>query len=187
MPSELSPKLSEIILNRIEQAAKNIGAISVCSAIVVFGISSIFVSTSIAGSLTLATFGLCGILETFHVQRKATLHDRCQYRYREANSKLFIELRDNKPWRAEVVDEFEHGGFKFQAIGFDECKMPFIVTNPLCPACHEVICLETVQCKFPGRFSIIFHCRCGYSCVSPKTLAELHMEAQTLKCIIIKE
>ena len=175
---EQEKSISDIILKRLEYAAKQVGAISACVSIALFGISNIFFEAGTSLGIAIGSFGLLGALEAFHIQTNSKLKERCHLP--DANSLLGSFTGKYPKWNPKVIQEFNHHGFGFRTIGFDQLEIPIGISNPLCPACHKPICSESVECKFPGRVAIRLQCSCGFSVASDKTIAEIKEEASAM-------
>lgn len=156
-----------------DRAIQAVGVISVLLTLAIFG-ALMFAFDRAPVWLAAALFGAFGTAEVFHRQRHADLINR---RELPKELSLFLSILDAHPrWEPKVIKEFQYGGLRFRAFGFEELKIPLSVAEPLCPRCGGRV-TERRETRFPFRHRIEHRCVCGFSQLSCQTLGELHQEA----------
>lgn len=167
--------MKDVIGIALKRALNAVGALTLLFGIGAFGLTMLAYGADKAAWVSVTVVGFVGAAEVFHRQRQAELVKRSQA---VRVDDLVARIRKVHPlWHPILIKDFQHGGLKFHAMGFEELPIPLAVAGPLCPACAGKVA-ERVETRFPGRFSIEFHCLCGFVAKSGQTVAELLQEAQ---------
>ncbi len=179
MPSDSSTDpFLKTINDMLSRAANQVGTMTILASVAAFGLARMFLEFPAAAGAACFVLGVVGLVEAFHVKRKAHLIERAKLSGVNAVFNGLFHARQD--WNPMVLKQFTHGGFQFNAVGFKELPMALSVSKPACPACGSHNLLEIAECSFPGRITIDLRCACGYAASSKKTIAELMKEAAQL-------
>lgn len=168
-------KLWEPVQLLLHRALLTVGALPTLLSLVGAGVLLAWQLGQVAW-LLLSLFGVLASAEAFHRQQKAHLVQRRQAQ----GEPLLWQLADAQPhWQPKVLQEFEHGGLRFRAAGFDQLPVALAVTPPLCPRCAGHL-TERRELRRPGLARIRHFCGCGFTQASKYTLGELQHEARQM-------
>jgi hypothetical protein len=169
------------VVNRwLLRAEQFVSIYTILAGLTGFGIGACFFGPIKGLYLAIGLFGAVGALDIFHRQITSHLQQRRNLNDPLTRSHLYLGMSDKyKDWRPTVLKEFSHNGIHFRSFGFEQYRVPLLVSQPLCPECKGVL-LERTCVKFPARTRIQFRCPCGFSRNSTVTLNELQAEAEHL-------
>lgn len=164
-------KFWHAIAKAFARASRSVGVITILLSFAAFGIAGLFVDAMRAVFFALASFGVIGSLEIFHVNAKAKLKDR-RTSNRKVNALMEFFLRGHLGGNPEIAEEINYSGLSFNVLRMDQIPMSIGVSKPLCPTCKRTL-VEIDNVRFPGRTHIAFECQCGFSKRSDETSEEL--------------
>ena len=175
----MDDNLWAVVSKHLDRAANAAGVLTLLLTAGVFGVFALFFEFKTAALSSFCFFGFSGALEVFHRQRKAELNQRNQpIDINSIFEKMLIKSKNT--WHIKVHKEFNHSGFLFRTLGFEEVPEGAVtIAGPLCPTCHDHLFVE-VGTRFPGINQITFKCLCGFSQKSDKTESEIIKEVAQL-------
>lgn len=150
IPEPSSPMERSVLAAAARALERAIGAAGVKTGLLtlgVFGLAAALFPIRTAGALAVAVLGFAGALEV--ARREAETHIEQSRQFTHPPT-FFAALDCHPRWRAQVLDQFEYGGLRFNTIGFEEMPIPLAVSEPLCPACQRQVHFITVL-RFPVR------------------------------------
>ncbi|MBU0809646.1 MAG: hypothetical protein KKD30_05415 [Gammaproteobacteria bacterium] len=172
--------IGNVISRTLEKAAQATGVLTGLITISALGFSTLTLAPAEAAALAVGVFGTVGAMEVFHRQRKAEAIERSQAMRPASNERLLLDIVVARPeWQAKLFKQLNHGGLKWNAVGFEQIPAPVAVTGPLCPTCGSHLA-ERFKVGFPGRMRITLLCDCGFTKNSRYFLHELKSEAHKL-------
>lgn len=168
IPSEIK----NVIIKTIDRATNAVGVITILSTLAVFGITTLIWGMNVSTWISIFYFGMSGICEVFHIQRKSDLNKRLANVYdNDLVSKLAFAKRVGD---AKVLEQVTYRGLLFNAIGFEKLPVTIGVSRPLCPKCKHSIIMDA-NVRFPGRIKIRYFCICGFEEFGRLTIDEMRI------------